>query len=63
MSNMSYCAFENTLGDLRDCLELLDEAGSIEEYENDCNEYEKPCIRGLVEMCAEFVERYGEETK
>ena len=25
MSNMSYCRFENTLGDLEDCLEHMDD--------------------------------------
>ena len=27
MSNMSYCRFENTLSDLRDCLNALKEEG------------------------------------
>ena len=38
MGNMSYCRFENTLNDLRDCLEALREDGlgctrSITEFE------------------------------
>jgi len=31
MSNMSYCRFENTVSDLRDCYENLDEVTSFSE--------------------------------
>lgn len=31
MSNMSYCRFQNTLSDMRDCLEALGEMESISE--------------------------------
>ena len=36
MGNMSYCRFENTLADMRDCLYALDDgldAGELSEYE------------------------------
>lgn len=32
MSNMSYCRFRNTLGDLQDCLDNLDAPLSGEEF-------------------------------
>ena len=32
MTNMSYCRFKNTLVDLKDCLNSLESAGSIENY-------------------------------
>ena len=32
MSNMSYCRFQNTVGDMEDCYEALHEAGSAKEY-------------------------------
>ena len=31
MANMSYCMFTNTLQDLRECRNILREAGSLEE--------------------------------
>ena len=61
MPSMTYCAFENTVKEIEQCKELLDEVGSIEQYENECSEYEKPHIRGLVELCRDFVEQYGGE--
>jgi len=36
MGNMSYCRFENTLADMRDCLNALEnglDAGELSEYE------------------------------
>ena len=36
MGNMSYCRFENTLADMRDCLYALEDgldAGELSEYE------------------------------
>ena len=38
MGNMSYCRFENTLADMRDCLYALEDgldAGELSEYEID----------------------------
>lgn len=61
MPNMSYCRFENTYSDLRDCYDALSEAGSIEEIENDANQYEKKYIRKLVELCKDIVADFGED--
>lgn len=55
---MSYCMFENTYKDLRDCLEALSDS-SIEELEDDANDYEKPYIRKLIELCKEIAEDYS----
>ena len=33
MSNMSYCRFENTAGDVDDCIEALQEGESLSESE------------------------------
>lgn len=53
MSNMSYCRFRNTLGDLQDCYDaLLDEA--------DRGQDEERAAKKLVSLCrniaAEFLE-------
>lgn len=53
--NMSYCRFENTYDDLRDCLEAL-ENSSVKRLEEDASQYEKPYIRKLIELCEEIAE-------
>jgi len=58
---MSYCRFENTLSDLKDCLDALDEAGSVERLLEDANEREKPCVKKLITLCAEISRIYSEE--
>ncbi len=44
MSNMGYCRFENTLADLRDCLEHLDD--------DDLSEREDKARARLIRLCA-----------
>lgn len=45
MSNMSYCRFENTLNDLRDCYEHL---------HNDLSDSETIARDELYELCAKI---------
>jgi hypothetical protein len=59
--NASYCRFENTYNDLRDCLEALDNAPSVEALEKDSNEYERKYIRKLIELCEEIAGNYGNQ--
>lgn len=58
MSNMSYCRFENTYNDLKDCYEALGEVNNLEELEKSANEYEKPYIRKLIKLCARIAADY-----
>ena len=58
--NMSYCRFENTVRALNECLEDLNDNG-IEELEEDASEYEKPHIKGLIELCKQVAEEYEHE--
>ena len=46
MGNMSYCRFENTLSDLRDCYNNLDDnlSGSEREYRQQLIELCKSCM-------------------
>jgi hypothetical protein len=56
MANMSYCRFENTLRDLRDCHEAMNEPT------DKMNEYEKSARRSLfnlVKIMAEEIEDAG----
>lgn len=50
MANMSYCRFENTLSDLRDCSYNLDDQLSG---------HEKAARRALLRLAAEMLENIG----
>lgn len=60
MSNMSYCRFENTYNDLLECQQALDEDGVIG-VECHANNYERPYIRQLIELCQEIVVQYADD--
>ena len=52
MANMSYCRFQNTLADLRDCyFHLFDDLSPEEELARD----------RLVELCRNFILAFEEE--
>ena len=61
MSNMSYCRFENTYQDLEECLTALQDEGGVEGVEKEANQYEKPYIKLLIEMCKDIVDEFGDE--
>ena len=52
MSNMSYCRFENTLNDLHDCHENMDN----EEIEDGGRE--DHCRKQMIDLCIRIVEDY-----
>jgi len=54
MSNMAYCRFSNTLSDLRDCYEHMDEDPSSTE--------EKRAKERLIKLCEEIAMDYGEQS-
>ena len=56
MANMSYCRFENTEIDLRDCLNVLQ--GEDEYYLNikKLNDREKDALEEIIEMARTIVE-------
>lgn len=60
MSNMSYCRFENTSGDIADCIEALDEANwNLEEMMKDAsNEYEVRGMKRFVKLCKDVAEGF-----
>lgn len=64
MANMSYCRFENTNRDLRDCCnalaEALDEGQSYAEFFAGLNEYEQYAINHLRQNAERFLELYAE---
>ena len=53
MSNMSYCRFENTAGDLGDCIE------AIRDWEDECkdlSDYELSSLKDLLIQAREIIE-------
>lgn len=59
MANMSYCRFHNTLSDLHDC------QNALEDYiDNDENvitsDEERRCAKRLIELCREIADRFEE---
>lgn len=57
---MSYCQFENTYHDLKDCLDSLEAAGSAGEVILNANEYEKPYVKKLIALCKDIAENFGD---
>ena len=53
MSNMSYCEFENTFGDLRDC---------YEEFEGkNLSDSEQKFRKKMIELCIDIACDFGSE--
>ena len=58
MSNMSYVMFQNTLRDLRECNEALDEIGGDLTQLSDS---ERKAAEKMIEICKQIAEQDGEE--
>jgi hypothetical protein len=54
MPNMSYCAFENTLSDMRQILEMMREAGTVNDL--NMNEYEQAAFARLSDTANKILE-------
>ena len=53
MTNMSYCRFQNTLTDLRDCVEHMSE--------DDMSDHELRARQSMIALCREIAEDFPEE--
>lgn len=61
MANMSYCRFTNTLQDLRDCVQALEDVdGNIDEIES---KEEQAAARKLIKLCVLIAGDYDDEVK
>ena len=60
MSNMSYCRFQNTNGDLRDCINAIDDiVGDIDTYgdsENLLSPEEEIAADNMEALCRRYLE-------
>lgn len=55
MSNMSYCRFQNTVKDLRDCQDALDDIGdNLAELSKE----EARAANALIAICQEIASRF-----
>lgn len=54
MANMSYCRFENTSGDLRDCVNVMDEAYTLKDM--DLSREELHSMKWMRELCVRFLD-------
>ena len=53
MSNMGYCKFQNTSGDLRDCVDSMDDT--------DLSVEEKAARKRVIKICVDVALDYGYE--
>ena len=53
MPSMSYCMFENTAGELGQCLEAMENAESLEDLE--LNKYEEAAFYSMFRICRDFL--------
>ena len=56
MGNMSYCRFQNTLKDLQDCFDALQEE-NLEDLSNE----ELRSAQEMLQLCEQFVEEHCEK--
>jgi hypothetical protein len=54
--NMSYCRFENTLGELEDCYEAMSGYGG-----EDVEGSEKRARREMIKLCVTIAKEFGDE--
>lgn len=59
MANMSYCKFENTSTDLKDCVQTMEE--EMEDLD-DLGEYELRAFHQMKGLCDRFLEKYARLT-
>ena len=55
MSNMSYCRFQNTEQDLRECAYVLEENETVEDL--DLSSDEMRALKRMRDLCEMFLER------
>ena len=55
MPSMSYCRFENTLGDLAACVGDMQEAENLQELTRQMSEYELRSFHAMWNVCREFL--------
>ncbi len=60
MANMSYCRFENTLYDLKDCIDAMETVLEGDKPRLDISAFEFSAARSMVEYCQMYIDAYNE---
>jgi hypothetical protein len=56
MANMSYCRFQNTVQDLRDCVTVVEEAYDLDDL--DLSNDETYAMKRMRNLCQDFLDAY-----
>lgn len=56
MASMTYCMFENTVLEMEQVTNAMEEVNSWEDM--DLNEYEKRAKKHLYDLCVKYIEEY-----
>lgn len=59
MPSMSYCMFENTAGEMAQCLDNLEDNLDNDEFLRDMNNYERDGIMELLRLAKRFARHDG----
>lgn len=57
MANMSYCRFGNTLSDLHDCLDAMEDAPNLADM--DLSENEQGSMDAMAKACKQFLSEHN----
>ncbi len=60
MANMSYCRFENTLRDLKDCFDVVEQSSSAENFYASLSPSEARAAKEVFELCREIILNYDD---
>lgn len=55
MPSMSYCRFENTLGDLAECVEAMENAATLKDLTEEMSPYELHAFNVMWRVCRDFL--------
>lgn len=62
MANMSYCRFENTMRDLQDCVDTLEEMETAEDLA-ELSKSERQSADTMFDLCQAYINLYEEKTE
>ena len=61
MGNMSYCRFQNTLSDLQDCENVLDDFNSLDDLKEELSYDEFRAAKKMIAIAKNIANNFDEE--
>jgi len=61
MGNMSYCRFQNTLQDLQDCKNVLDDFNSLDDLKEELSTEEFRAAKKIISIAKDIANNFDEE--